>query len=460
MTIERVQNKETDFLSMSAPQLKDELIAVTVGGATGEIDNSKRALLFCEYVQRAFPKIAISSLTPFDTAVALNSIFATAEVVKEGKPISVFVKIHIESGTKSVSAVGVEGEYQNARCLIDAGLPVLAPIATSENKNYPLLMYPKVESQTLFTLLEASYAENKARLGYDDFALLAEIDKKIQESDKESFQYITPENARESMVQTLFLERFGQGKRVDEWYSKDANFFLPGIEGGIDFGALRMASWNINGVRYVETLEGIIAHARRVLSYDGEDKVAAIISHGDDHAGNVYVDRAEKRAFVFDPAFAGINPACLSHLKAFAHTGFLPMGGMYYNSRLKTCSYEFDRGNNMMKVMIDFSSAPAYEAHSAIAKSILEKRIVPLFERAVEGGIDGEKEKQRIALGLAGCALLTIHIGQLLERGDGRGVGLLPMTILCAELQGLPILDELRLRLQEARGVKRPLTMS
>lgn len=450
MTTEQLQSREANFSSMDTEQLKEELIAATIGGSSGEIDKRRRALLFCEYVQRALPEIVISSLTPFDTAVALNSIFATAEVVKEGVPLSVFVKIHIESGTKSVSAVGVDGEYKNAQGLTDAGLPVLSPIFKSENKNYPLLVYLKVESPTLFSLLESSYTQNEMRITRDDMMLLAEMDRKIEKSDKESFQYITPQLARESMAQTLFLERFKQGKRVDEWYSKDTKFSLPGIEGTIDFDEIRKASWKINGARYGQTLDGIIAQARRVLSFEGEDKVAAIISHGDDHAGNVFLDRAEKRAFVFDPAFAGVNPACLSHLKAFAHTGFLPMGGMYYNPRLKTCSYEFDRKNNIMNVEVDFTSAPAYEAHSAIAKNILEKRIMPLFERAARDGIDREKEKQRIALGLAGCALLTIHIGQLLERGDGRGVGLLPMTILCAELRGLPILDELRLRLQEA----------
>src|SRR5258708_1420514 len=103
----------------SATQLRDQLIAVTIGGGQKAFSLKQKKLIFCEYLQRAFPEIEILRLALVNTSAALNSVSATADVLLNGKKIFVFAKIHIESGTKDISAVGVQNEYANASLLSD-----------------------------------------------------------------------------------------------------------------------------------------------------------------------------------------------------------------------------------------------------------------------------------------------------------------------------------------------------
>ena len=156
------------------------------------------------------------------------------------------------------------------------------------------------------------------------------------------------------------------------------------------------------------------------------------------------MDKKEGRATIFDPAFAGWNPASLSNIKALAHSCVVPMGGMYYDPKIGDVFYDWDRDKHVMHVDVPFESSALYGAHEAIAKQITDLRILPLIQRSKQAGIDINSEYERIKYALAGCALLTINISRLLEQNDGRGQGLLPLTIMLAELKGLPMLSYLR----------------
>jgi hypothetical protein len=136
----------------------------------------------------------------------------------------------------------------------------------------------------------------------------------------------------------------------------------------------------------------------------------------------------------------------LCDIKAFAHTGILPMGGMYYNPQLKKCVYQFDKKNSIISCDIDFADTPLFEMHQKLAQQVMEQRLIPLLD-TVKGEVNLEREIERIRCGMAGCALLTINIAKLLEKSDGRGVGLLPLAIMLFELRGLPSIQELNNRL-------------
>ena len=210
----------------------------------------------------------------------------------------------------------------------------------------------------------------------------------------------------------------------------------------ITWGELLDKTWSINGQDYDITLRKIIEKARQSLSFAGENQTYMTISHGDDHAGNV---RLSDPPVVFDPAFAGWNPAALD-IKALAHTGFLPMAAMYYPPKGLNVDYKISNGK--VSVTTNIETLPTYQTHEILAKQIIDTRVVPLLRAIKKKDGDIGKEKKRVQSGLAGCALLTVNIANLLEENDGRAVGLLPMVVMFNELRGLPMLDYLNEQLR------------
>ena len=422
--------------------MREKLIALTIGGGDKPLDPDYKAAVFKEYIKMAFPNAAIRNVEPISTAASLNSISAYAEIDVQGsgyKPT--FVKIHIESDTHSESSLGAENEYSQANLLAQHGWPVLTPLMSSNSREYPLLIYPRVEAPTVFDLLKESYDKNENLITSRELTVLSRLNRQVGRTIVDSSTVADSKEAVNSPVQTLFLERFKARGRIDEWYKSDTRFLLG--ENSITFRELLKAKWVINGEPYNVTLGEIIENARRYLSFDNEPRALVCVSHGDDHAGNIFMDKKNRRATIFDPAFAGFNPASLSNVKALAHTCFLPMGGMYYNPGI-TASYKWDKAENAMEVEIPFESSAVYGSHEALAKQIVDLRILPLIKRAKRLGISAGDEFERIKYALSGCSLLTVNVANLLEQGDRRGEGLLPLTIMLAELKGLPMLSYLR----------------
>ncbi len=411
-TAEKQQN---EIERCTPAQLKEKLIAVTLGGSQRARSEDTKAV-FGEYVRRALPKMKLVSIEPFETTAALNSVAAFADVEQNGTRKKVFLKVHIESGTKSLSALGVEGEYRNAKQLEEAGWPVLTPLEMGCEAEYPLLVYPRIEAPTFFQMLEESYRSSRGVVTETDLKAMEVLNKQIGQATQDSVREVGQQEAANAPIQNLFLKRFEKGGRIDQWYTSDTEFWLPGLDALVRWEQLKTASWIVNGVSYSSKLGNIVDQARELLAFHGEDRAAAAVSHGDDHAGNVFIDRVNKRGVVFDPAFAGVNPVSLCDLKAFAHTGFLPMAGLYYDPKLDTCRYQWDAQNNVMSVEVDFQRTPIYAVHETMARQIMDTRIVPLLKKAQkECGVDIARERERIICGLVGCALLTINVAQLLQ---------------------------------------------
>lgn len=434
-----MKNLETQ----SASDLKNQLISVTIGGTKDTVDPKLRKQLFTEYIKRAFPEMRINDLTPIDTSAALNSISATAEVEIGGRKTSIFGKVHIESETKVINAVGVKEEYEKASLLAEAGWPVVKPISMSQQRDYPLLLYPKMDEPTLFDELEKSNMSGIQTLTKQQLQELYAYNAVIGQKEVNTLRPGSVDEAKSAPVQTLFLKRFEKGGRIDQWYTENTEFRLPGLRTPISWRELLNCTWIINGVPYETTLNTIIRNARNVLSYTNENDAFMTLSHGDDHAGNV---RLTRPPLVFDPAFAGWNPTSLD-LKALAHTGFLPMAGMYYKPNGLNCTYV--KAGNQIRVEIDFTSLPMAATFEVLARQIIDTRILPLLIRIKELGGDIDTEAQRVRYGLAGCALLTVNIAKLLEQNDGRAVGLLPMAVMFSELKGLNALEYLQTKIQQ-----------
>lgn len=433
-----------DIQRLSATELKDRLIGVTVGGAkNASIDLKQKGIVFKEYMQRAFPEMKILELKPYNTTAALNSVAATAEVELDGKRISIFAKVHIESETKTINAVGLENEYSQGSLLINAGWPILTPITMSQSKEYPLLLYPRMDALILFNELEKSNLQGSSALTQQQLQDLYIYNESIGQRIVENVKKDSAQKARIAPVQTFFLKRFEEGGRIDQWYTPETLFELPGLLKPISWDELLTCRWQINGVTYETTLQQIVDKARQYLAFKDEGSAFLTLTHGDDHAGNIYLTQPP---IVFDPACAGWNPVSLD-LKALAHTGFLSLAGMYYQPKGLQCIYQ--KSENQIKFSMNLTSLPMYPTYEKFAKQIIDTRLIPSLKKVKELGGDIERESQRIKPGLAGCALLTVNIAKLLKQDDGRATGLLPMAILFAELQGLSALDYLSSEIQK-----------
>lgn len=408
-----------------------ELVDLTIGGF-GDADDLKRNRLFSEYIKQALFSRQVSYVKVISNPASLNSVSGSGTIDGE----KYFFKVHIESGSKS------DEEYKQAGLLAEAGWPIYPPSMRSENPDFPLLAYPWTDNPTLFDKLAQSYKNKDSKAVDKDFKLLETMNKSIGESEVKSLKNVSARQASSAPVQMFFVRRFEAGGRIDHWYNPQTTFYLPGVGAKalvLRWSQIKRAKWVINGQAYPKTLDEIIEEARRVLAFSGENGTWATTSHGDDHAGNIFL--GEDQAQVFDPAAASdVNPAILSDAKALAHSGFLPMGGMYYDPKV-SCEYRFDESKSTIDARADFSKSPAFNTHLRIAGQIIDFRLNPILRVLKQKGADMNMEYKRLKTALAGCALLTVNISRLLEMNDGRGAGLLPMAVLLYELKGFEILS-------------------
>ena len=407
-----------------------ELLSLTIGGFQ-QTGGSERNRLFSKYIKEALPDENVSDVEVISSLASLNSVAASGMI--GGRKY--FFKVHVETG------LNADDEYRQAGLLKQAGWPVYSPIMKSENHGFPLLVYPWTDSPTLFDKLERSYKAGRSELYDKDLKLLEAMNRRIGRMELISLKEIPASAAATAPVQMFFARRFEKGARIDKWYAPETVFPLPSAGSGLalSWDVICRARWKINDQEFSATLGDIVKEARKMLAFSQEDEVWATISHGDDHAGNIFLSSDE--ALVFDPAAASdINPAVLADVKALAHNGFLPMGGMYYDPTLEY-TYEYGEAENTIKVSVDFSKSPVFDRHMAIARQIIDFRLNPMLTALREKGADMEKEHARLKTALAACALLTVDISKLLRADDGRGKGLLAMAILLYELKGFEVLE-------------------
>ncbi len=423
---------------LSSEELQKQLIEVTIGGAKKEVNPKRKAALFKIYIERAFPKVEVLNVEPTNTAAALYSVSGIVQLRwPNGKIQEVFGKIHIEANTGSLNPLGAANEYANAQLLAEANWPILQPLSKSNNPDYPLLLYPVQKEPALFDKLEASHTTGIVNITNAELEDLDQYNLKIGQREVESIKAGTIDEAINAPVQNLFLSRIKEGGRIDQWYKDDTSFDLPGLEKALSWKELLNMNWQINNHTFDITLQNIIDQARKNLSFEKEQKVFLTISHGDDHSGNV---RLTKPPQVFDPAFAGWNPASMD-LKALGHTGFLPMAAMYYYPKGLEWTYKQD--DQILIVTNNMTYLPGYPVQEQLAKQIIDYRTIPLLSAIKSKKKDISADILRIKSGLAVCALLTVNIAKLLTEPDGRAIGLLPIALMFAQLKGLPMLTYL-----------------
>jgi hypothetical protein len=431
------------YSKLTKEKLKEALLEVTISvtGSASNIDLNGKALLLGEYFTRAFPKSKVLEVLPTNTSAALNSVSGKLKVefsANSGETMSIFAKIHIEGEKREISFDSSVREYSNAKILENAGWPVIKPIFISQNLDYPLLVYPIVENETLFELLEESNIQGEDLLTNEQYKEFEDLNRSIGECELKTLNEMTSQEAMDAPVQLLFNKRLIRGGRVDVWYKDDTIIKLPGLTESISWDELKLLKWVINGKEYPKTLDELIESARLTLKFNDDEKIFSIISHGDDHAGNVKMTSPIQ---VFDPAVAGRNPAGMD-LKALAHTGLMPLGAMYYLPKELKVIYQIN--GNVISVISNISDIETYSMHEKLGRIIFDSRLLPIVEKIKSSGGNIQREIQRIKDGLSMCALLTVNIPLLLQQGDGRGSTLLPISLMCNELAGLPLLEYIK----------------
>lgn len=246
--------------------------------------------------------------------------------------------------------------------------------------------------QTMFDIIEEAY---QGRSGFSEaqFDMFTSFQHTVGNLCCTHLQEISSQEARDAPVQTLIGKRYREGGRIDQRYSDDRLFSLPGLKEPLPWRILKHVQWEINGILYKKTLADLIQDARILLKFTGEEEVFATFSHGDDHGGNLaFVENGEmyeylpNTLYTFDAACGGLNPASLD-VKALAHLCYCPMGGMYFDPKNKEeVLYSYDAAKNILTVSIDFAQTPFFASHERLAKIIIDERIIPLMQAIQEKG--------------------------------------------------------------------------
>ena len=271
-------------------------------------------------------------------------------------------------------------EYYNAKILADAGWPVIQPIFMSTTPGSQFVVYDHIDAPTAFSAYEEQEDRLLAGGAYDkavvDKLLQSErtLGKKIREAYLGSLELSECANIEMASLFQIFYRRLvatGEPTRLQNYYiGKDVQ--LPNGK-SIPFNELSKKKWTINGVRYQQTLEEIIAKAKDLLDPSKEERVATVIGHGDDHNGNRFIISNEY--VLFDPAFAGRQPALLSYIKATAHNVFVHPQWLYDPQKLE----------KSLKLMVSIDDeAVTVDYNWSIEKlSPLRLQILDIYKREV-----------------------------------------------------------------------------
>ncbi len=270
-----------------------------------------------------------------NSVVSLNSV--NGRLSADGKKY--FFKFHAEEGEVETLK---DSEYYNAKMLAEYGWPMVQPIFASSTPGSQCVVYDYIDAPVAYDL----YAEEDARYlqtgAYDDARVTALLKAEealadiIRDGFLKSLALSQSDEIKKTSLNQLFYNRLSvttsEGPPRLERFYKGKLVKLPNGE-SVPFDELANMHWEINGSRFKNTLNDIIAQAKKLLNPSNEDRVPSVVGHGDDHNGNKFYIGDEFR--FYDPAFAGRHPALLSFTKAIAHNVFLHPFWLYEPEKLE-----------------------------------------------------------------------------------------------------------------------------
>lgn len=346
--------------------------------------------LLLSFVRETFPQLDVVALELRPQAISLNSFNGFLHLSDESR---LFFKTHTEQD----NAIS---EYYNAEMLDDAGYPVVRPLYSSTSAGQQLLVYPVIESPSVFDVARALEMNRPVA------ATLQALTDAQQASDKQLFSlyeatlaWQSAEQAAKSAIHQLFYHRL-TGGRLQRFYADDKTINLP--QQSIRCGQVKDVHWVINGSTYTKTLRDLIAEAITVLQPAQAEP--SVIGHGDAHNGNVFYEPDGLR--YFDPAFAGRHHPLLDLVKPIFHNVFAMW--MYFRDE--------ERQNLVISQSVSgdtWDISHNYQLN-AVRRMFLESKVqhvlTPTLHLLRERGWLHENWRRQIKLALMCCPLLTLDL--------------------------------------------------
>lgn len=321
-------------------------------------------------------------------AVSLNSFNGFMTLVDDRR---LFFKTHIE-------ADGILNEYYHAGQLAEAGYPILQPIYSSTEAGKQLLIYEIVSEPSVFDVAWAIESGDEThfealRIGQN------QLDDQLFQIYLETLEWLPAEAAAKAPVHQLFYHRL-TGGRLARFYAPETVIRLP--DGDHTMEEVRHARWTINGQRYEQPLNEIIARASTLLN--PEQAGAAIVGHGDAHNGNVFF--RQPALLYFDPAFAGRHHPLLDLTKPLFHNVFAMW---MYHPQVKAAQTTITLARNGAdwQVTHDYALHPVRDM---FLRSKVERVLIPTLRELQQRGWLPSHWRVYLKSALFCCPFLTMNL--------------------------------------------------
>ena len=202
------------------------------------------------------------------------------------------------------------------------------------------------------------------------------------------------------------ISRQGAVPRVDLYYTNQSAILPDRV---MSFNELAQKRWIINGVEYNESIAEIIAKAKEYLNPEREIMLPVVIGHGDEHNGNKFYLNGE--LVLFDPAFAGVQPALLSFVKATVHNTFLHPFWLYDPERLNgKLKFNYRIEDNMILIEHNWDMADRSPLRQEILNQQIKAVWKPLLKALREQNLLPSYWKEYLRKALFCCPFLVYNL--------------------------------------------------
>lgn len=360
-------------------------------------DKAAAETLLRSFIGETFA-LAVASVELRPLATSLNS-FNGFLTLTDGKRL--FFKTHTEADT-------VISEYYNAAMLARAGYPIVQPLYSSTEAGRQLLIYEVIDDPAVFDLAWAVETGESNALPALTQAQNA-ADDHLREIYMSTLQWQSAEQHAKAPIHQLFYHRL-VGGRLERFYGAlpgrsqgdDIPISLP--DGAYPMRAVRQAQWIINGQKYGQSLDDLIAVSIRLL--DPAQAASTIIGHGDAHNGNVFFRQKDQSLLYFDPAFAGRHSPLLDVVKPLFHNVFALW--MYFPQVKRAATHiSLRRDGDSWHVQHDYALHPVREM---FFRSKVERVLIPMLQTLRQRGWLHEDWRSLLKAALFCCSFLTMSL--------------------------------------------------
>lgn len=328
-------------------------------------------------------------------AVSLNSFNG---FLRLGDGQQQFFKTHTEADT-------VITEYYNAAHLAEAGYPVLQPVYSSTGTGRQLLIYPVIDSPSVF---DAAWAiETGGQTALDGLTRAQnDSDDQLWRIYANTLALQPAEEAAGAPVHQLFYHRLAGGRLARFYGAGQGDDRTISLLDGkrVSLEHLRSARWSINGQVYSDSLNQIIERAAWLLR--PEQAGASIIGHGDAHNGNLFYPGGGQPLLYFDPAFAGRHSPLLDLAKPLFHNVFAMW--MYFPQE-KAQQLDLTARLAGERLLVEHDYA-LHEVRHMFLRSKLERVLIPALHELQARGLLESNWRDTLKAALFCCPLLTMNL--------------------------------------------------